>query len=258
MKRKYLTMTLSLLVSLLLTICASAAGPAAYVTDDAGILTVEERNALEQMAKKTSEAYDFGVYIMTVENFRQFTLSDDVFDGAVALYQKHDLGMGDEDKGVLLLLSMAERDFSLITYSSYGEFLFDESTREDMTTVFLDDFGQNDWYTGFADYVDACDVILLEGPETVQTTIYGYIGFILLFPAIIAFIVIRILGAKMKSVAFATQAAAYAGDGLILTDSHDLFTHSTESRRKRQSESSGSSGTRSKSSGGFSGTSGKF
>jgi uncharacterized membrane protein YgcG len=103
-------MTLSLLVSLLLTICASAAGPAAYVTDDAGILTAEERNALEQMAKKTSEAYDFGVYIMTVENFRQFTQSDDVFDGAVALYQKHDLGMGDEDKGVLRLLSMAERD----------------------------------------------------------------------------------------------------------------------------------------------------
>ena len=43
MKRKYLTMTLALLVSLLLTVYASAAGPAAYVTDDAGILTAEER-----------------------------------------------------------------------------------------------------------------------------------------------------------------------------------------------------------------------
>jgi len=257
MKRRCLTLALVLLISVLLACPAFAAGAVGYVADDAGILTDAEIQKLEQEAKAVSQEHDFGVYLITVEDFRAFTNSSDVFDGATALYKKYDLGVGAERKGVLLLLSMSDRDFSLITYSDYGNYVFDQSTREEMTDAFLDDFGFDDWYAGFADYIAECDAVLEGGPGKVQSGISIRIGMIFLIPLIVAFVVILILSGKMKSVAKAVGAAEYAGDGLELTDSYDQFTHATEVRRKRKEESSGS-GTRSKSSGGFGGTSGKF
>ena len=233
-----------------------------YVTDTAGIMTMAERQELEQAAQAVSEKYGFGVYMMTVESFTEATDSYTVDDAAVTLYKKYDLGLTDEDKGVLLLLSMKGRDFSLITYSDYGNFVFDEVAREEMAYYFLDDFSRNDWYSGFADYVASCDNVLANGPDKLQSEITAMTGMIFLFPLIIAAIAVFILGLKMKSVARATEAAAYAGGGLNLTNSHDLFTHSTETRRKRKSESSGGGGgggkVRSSSSGGFGRTSGKF
>lgn len=238
-----------------------AAGEAiGYVTDTAGIMTAEERQALAQMAQEISDKYGFGVYLITVDSFRDVTDSYDVFDGATTLYNKYDLGIGEERKGLLFLLSMNGRDFSIVTYSDYGNYVFDEATREEMTYAFLDDFRYDDWYSGFADYVDACDSVLADGPNKLQSEITAMTGMIFLIPLIVAAIVIFILGRKMKSVFKATEAEAYADGGLDLTRSYDQFTHATETRKKRKESSSGggSGGTRSKSCGGFGGTSGKF
>lgn len=230
-----------------------------YVTDTAGIMTGAERQELEQAAQAVSEKHGFGVYVITVDSFREATDSNDVFDGATTLYKKYDLGVGNERKGVLLLLSMRGRDYSLVTYSDYGNYVFDQPTREEMTYWFLDDFGNDDWYTGFADYVDACDAFLSEGPDNLKSEIAVLTGMIFLIPLIIAAIAIFILGCKMKSVAKKTQADVYAGDGLELIRSYDQFTHATEIRKKREEESDSNRGsTHSKSSGGFGGTSGKF
>lgn len=231
-----------------------------YVTDTAGILSAEERQELEQAAKAVSEKYDFGVYIMTVESFVDDTDSYDVDEATVTLYKKYDLGLTDEDKGILLLLSMKGRDFSLVTYSDYGNYVFDSVAREELAYYFVDDFANNDWYNGFADYLSSCGNVLANGPDKLQSEISALTGMIFLFPLIIAVVVISILSRKMKSVFKATEAEAYAG-GLELTRSYDQFTHSTETRRKRKEESSGGSGggrTRSSNSGGFGRTSGKF
>jgi uncharacterized membrane protein YgcG len=239
-----------------------AAGEAVgYVTDTAGIMTYEERQSLEEAAQAVSEKHGFGVYLITVDSFRDFTDSYDVFDGATTLYNKYNLGLGEEHKGVLLLLSMNDRDFSLVTYSDYGNYVFDEATREGMTSYFLDNFQYDEWYAGFNDYIASCDMVLADGPDKLSSEINALVGMIFLFPLIIAAIVIAILSRKMKSVFKATEAEAYAGGGLDITRSYDQFTHATETRKKREEESSGGGGgggTSSRSSGGFGGTSGKF
>ena len=260
MKRKGLTVILALLLSLLCSISASAAGETiGYVTDSANLMTAQEQQALEQAAWEISEAHGFGVYLMTVESFRDATDSFDVFDGATTLYNKYDLGLGDERRGVLLLLSMNGRDFALVTYSDYGNYVFDQTTREEMAGYFLDNFAEDDWYGGFSDYLDSGDAILTEAPDRLSSEISALTGIIFLIPLIIAAIAIRILGGKMKSVASAAQADAYTG-GLELIDSYDRFTHATETRHKRkeESDSDSSNRTRSKRSGGFGGTTGKF
>ena len=232
-----------------------------YVTDTAGIMTVEERQMLEQAAQEISKRHDFGLYIITMDNFRDVTDSQDVFDGATALYNNYALGHGEERKGLLFLLSMDRRDFSMVTYSDYGNFVFDAVAREELVYSFSDDFRLDDWYSGFADYLEDCDDMLEDGPDKLQSEITGMVGIIFLLPLIIAAVVIAILSRRMKSVFKATEAEAYAGDGLNLTRSYDQFTHATETRKKRKEESSdggGGGGTRSRSSGGFGGTSGKF
>ena len=232
-----------------------------YVTDTAGIMTADEREPLEETARDISEKYGFGVYIMTVDSFRDHTDSYDVFDGATTLYRKYKLGIGEESKGILLLLAMNGRDFSLITYSDYGNFVFDTETRESMTSWFLDNFAMDDWFGGFADYLMLCEQVLAEGPAKLQGEIRGMVGIIFILPLIVAFIAIFILGSKMKSVAKATRAEVYAEGGLHVTNSNDLFINTTQTRRKRSSSSSGggrSGGVSSRSSGGFGGTSGKF
>ena len=232
-----------------------------YVTDTAGIMTADERETLEEAARDIAEQYDFGVYIITVDSFRDHTDSYDVFDGATTLYRKYKLGIGEESKGILLLLSMNGRDFSLITYSDYGNFVFDTETRESMTSWFLDNFAMDDWFGGFSDYLTLCEQVLAEGPAKLQGEIRGMVGIIFILPLIVAFIVIFILGSKMKSVAKATRAEVYAEGGLHVTNSNDLFINTTQTRRKRSSSSSGggrSGGVSSRSSGGFGGTSGKF
>ena len=230
-----------------------------YVTDAAGILSTEERQMLAETAQEISAAYDFGVYIITADSFREFTDSYEVDDGAVALYKKYDLGLGEERRGTLLLLSMEDRDFSIVTYSDYGNYVFDAMAREEVAYSFLDNFQYDEWYAGFNDYLASCNAVLADGPDKLQSEINAMIGMIFLFPLIIAVVVVSILGRRMKSVFKATEAEAYAG-GLELTRSHDQFTHSTETRRKRKEESSGGGGgsVRSSSSGGFGRTSGKF
>lgn len=259
MKRRMLTLTLALLTALALTVPAWAGEVTDYVTDSAGILTAAEEERLEQSARSISETYEFGLYIITMDDFRDVTDSSDIFDGATALYRKYDLGIGETHKGLLFLMSMNERDFSIVTYSDYGNYVFDEVAREELVYTFRDDFSDNDWYSGFADYLAECGVMLEEGPDKVQSGINARIGLIVLIPLIVSIVVILILGRRMKSVAEATQAEAYVGDGLTLTKEWDQFTHSTQIRRKRKEESSGGGGgTRSRSSGGFGGTSGKF
>ena len=80
---------------------------------------------------------------------------------------------------------------------------------------------------------------------------------------VIALVVCLILRAKMKSVHKGVDANVYAtGGGLTLTDSYDHYTHTTETRRKIESDSGGggrsSGGTVSRSGGGGHGRSGKF
>lgn len=234
------------------------------ITDVAGLLTESEWETLERQARTLSEEYSFGVYVIAVDDYEDYAYGD-VQDAAEALYHGYELGVGVDRDGILLLLSMYDRDYSLIANGDLGHYAFNEEGREALTEFFLDNFADDDWYGGFSDYLKWCGNYL-EAAQNGEpfsannppmdaagkmSAILIRVAVILLLPLIIAFIVIRILGSKMRSVATATQAKRYIKGNLILTGQHDRYTHTTETREKVKSESGNS-----KSSG--SGTSGKF
>ncbi len=260
MKSRLLGIALVFIMVLAPALPAHAAAQLGNVTDAAAILTDGEREELEQQARDISERYGVGIYIVTMDDYRNYT-NGDIYDAADEIYHGYTLGMGEERNGLMLLLSMEDRDYLLIAYGSDAKYAFNDDGREALAEFFLDDFADDAWYDGFADYLMWSEDYLVaaengepySGADVQQGVDLGSIALILFVPLLIAGVYILILISKMKSVAKAAEASEYVTGALNLTRNSDYYTHTTKTRRKIEKRSSSG-----RSSGGGSGTRGKF
>ena len=241
-----------------------------HVTDAADVLTSSEEQALEEQAWAIEDEYGFGVYIVTLYDYRDYSEAS-VFDAAVSIYQQYTLGAGEGDDGLLLLLSMDVRDYSLIVHGDYGNYAFNDEGRALMTDFFLDDFANDYWYAGFAEfltwsetYLDAAaagnpysDANIPMSKDDAASAAGMYLLAVIIIPFIVMFVVIRIMDAKMKSVATATEASHYVSGALQLSHKYDTYSHTDRTSVRIQNDDD-DNGPRTSHSGGFSGTSGKF
>ena len=260
-----------------------------YVTDSAGILSSEQVASLESAAAQISESLHCKVYIVTLQDFRQYT-NGTVNNCATELYTYYDLGEGPNRDGLLLLLSMQDRDYSIITHGFYGNYCFGDHNLTQIENNFLDNFRNNDWMGGFEDYLRVSGDILgtaaahgltvdkedqsFRGEKYPSLTYrYGVTGKMpvglrlaigLGAPCLVALGVCASFKAQMKTAVERTTAEEYVVPGsATLRIREDRFINRTESRVPIQthSSSSGRGGGGSFSSGGgggFSGHSGKF
>ena len=287
--KKFLSSVLAVLLLIVcLSIPAFADAQLSYVTDDAGILYDSDISALEERAAAVSEQYGCGVYIVTVEDFTDYSDAYYVDDFGEELFSSYDLGLGDGNCGILLILSMAERDYGLVAHGDFANTAFTDYGKYIMQDEFLDNFREDDWYGGFADYIAACGRYLEanangtpidvepsdETEEEYEPLSFGDKLFFAALMAfrfglplglIVAFIVCAVYKRQLKSVRRATEAARYTvSGGAEITALEDRFTHTTEVRTPIKTESddhdSGPSfsGGTTVNSGGFSHSGGKF
>ena len=255
-------------LALLTALCvpALAAEPElGCVTDAASLLSDQQWATLEGKAEALSAQYECGIYIITLDDFTDYVNTNDVYEAAKAIYREYSLGWGAEKSGVLLLLSMAERDYSLIAYG-YGNTAFTDYGKDQLADRFLDDFAEDDWYTGFEDYLDKCASMLSSarsgrpldvGSSPLIRLVGILISIALGFAA--AFIVCCFLSQQMKSVARKAEADSYVQtDSIYFTAREDHFTHTSQIRTKVESSSGSGGGGTTVDSDGFSGHSGKF
>ena len=92
-------------------IAMPAHAAAAHVYDEAGILTADEISQLEAQADEVERTRGFSVNIVTVEDYKAVSTVS-VFDAAVAKYKELSLD-GSDGSGIVLMLSMKERDYSV-------------------------------------------------------------------------------------------------------------------------------------------------
>lgn len=227
-----------------------------YVIDTVPLLSDREWNRLEDMAETVSTRYGCGVYIVTVDDYEDYG-SGDVFDVATQIYHNDDngFGVGTGRNGIMLLLSMDDRDWAMFVYGENAEYAFNSYGQEQLEEVFLDNFADNDWYGGFSGYIEACGKYLAkaEAGQPVRNNPLWSIGLSTGFSCLVALAVCMVIKRKMKTACQKTEADAYISDGgLMLTASHDHYTHTTETSRKIGNSSS------SRSDEGGSGRSGKF
>lgn len=285
MMKKTISLVLVMLVISLCGITVFADDTPGFVTDAAGLLNVSQIEELAGYGKSIADEYGCGVYLVTVDSYTDYD-SGSVEDAAEAIYQYYDLGIGSEKNGIMLLLSMQEREYDLCAFGDTANAAFTDYGKTVLEDEFLDDFVDDDWYSGFCDYYTESEYLLqqnangapvdiwipdepVSNPDSYYLSLFGkqipkktfYIVAVGV-PLFIALIVCLIMRGMMKNVRPARSARSYLDEnGVVLTGARDNFLYVTQSRIKiEQNRSSGGGhfGGTSINSGGFSHRSGKF
>ena len=230
-----------------------------HILDTSNLLSHEEWEELESRAEDISNRQHCGIYFAMVDDYTEYR-DGSVFEVTYQLYHNNQLGVGDGRDGVIVLLSMEERDYAMFVYGEYAEYAFDEYGQEKLEEKFLGFFEYDDWYGGISHYLDACDEFLTKADEgdPVRPSYWENILLVTGLSCLVSGAVCFWLLRSMKTVRAKDKADTYVSKGgLHLTQQLDQFSHTTVTRTKIQKESSGGS-THSESGGGGSGRSGKF
>ena len=162
MMKKYASLLFALVLALSLSVSA-AADAGVYVYDDAALLTQEEYDTLTASAMAVADQYGCGVYVVTVDDMADYIDPDAVTEtgetgmAAFTEYAWDALGLAAsyDSNGIMLALSMAERDFQMLAHGDTANAAFTDYGKYIMQDEFLDNFREDDWYGGFADYIAA-------------------------------------------------------------------------------------------------------
>ena len=263
MKKKLICFLLAIMA--LFAICMNVAADEAstqpsYITDEAGLLSDTQKAELDKLAKEASKKYGVGIYAAAVDNYLNIN-TEGAYEAAYTIYHNRNMGEGEERNGIMLLISMADRDWAVFCYGKKCEYAFNSYGQSQLEKTFLDNFVNDDWYGGFEDYINECSNYLemAEQGRPVRKSIVVPIIIAVVVAMLIALIVLGASWGKMISVSKKTVANSYIVGDLKLSEKADVFAYKNQIRRKiEKSASSDGSSSKSKSGVGGSGRSGKF
>ena len=237
------------------------------LVDNADLLNSEEVEELTKKLDEISERQNLDIVVITSNNLEEghtaTSFADDIFD-------YNGFGMGENRDGILLLISMEERDWAIST-TGYGIEVFTDAGLDYMTDNFLSYLSNGDYFEGFNAFADLSDEFITKArtekpydtdnmPQKSLSPLW--ILYSLIGGAVIAFIATFIMKGNLKTVIKDNYAANYfISDSLKFSESKDLFLYDVVTRQPIPSKSSSSSGssTHTSSSGSsHGGSSGKF
>lgn len=231
---------------------ASAADDLPRLVDMADLLTDSEEADLSGLLDEISGRHQVDIVIVTVASM----------DGASAVvyaddfYDYNGYGYGDKRDGILLLISMDERDWYISTHG-FAITAITDAGREYISEIFVNDLSLGDYAAAFTNFARLCDDFITQAktgepydvdhlPEEPFEPILSLVtAFAIAF--IIALISTGIMKGQLKSVCGQTAADNYMRqDSMKLTRKNDLFLYKKVDRRKKEttssSDNSGSSG----------------
>ena len=247
----------------------------AVIHDDCGLLTNHEISELEERASQTAQTYNCGVYIYVVKDMDSYTFDYEVYNDAFGieafaqyLFFNELKGVGASGDGILLVMSMKERDYDIMAHGSFGNYAFTDYGKDKLADSFLDYFSEGEWYRGFFTYLNKVDRFLQAAadgnPVDIGTRVQEHnlpisLAAGLIFGFIVALISCLTMKNGMKSVHTARIASNFiAQNGIQIPIQKDMFTHNTVVRTPIQTSSSGGGGGTHINSSGSSHHSGKF
>jgi uncharacterized protein len=261
-----------ILFALLVLAVPACAKALPLVVDDAGLLTQESFAGLTAEAERLSEVYSMDVVILTTGSLGGKT----ALDYAADYYDTNGYGQGVAHDGVMLLLSIEDRDWCILTTGS-GVAAFTDYGIDAVSEDIVPYFSNGDYPGGFARFLRDAQIMLeqakngapfdVRNPVQLRTAMERTTGIaIYLFIAslLVAIVGLLILMRGMKTARPQHAAGRYAIDGSMrISRAQDIYLYHTQTRvRVPKSESSGSGGGsstfRSSSGSSHGGKSGKF
>lgn len=247
------------------------------LVDEADVLTDEEEAEVLAVLDEVSERQQFDVVIATVNDYEQ----EDVANAAMDYYDYNGFGFGDDNDGIILYLSMGDRELHL-TGTGFGIQAFTDFGREKLIEEIKPEMGEDDFYAAFMEYAALCDDYITQAKSGDPYDIHNLteeesmsdkllkagliFAFLLLVSCAVSKIITERAVKKHLSVQQAAHAREYVRSGSFQVPyQRDIFMHSAISKRYNpkndddsRSGGGGSTITRGSSGVSHSGTSSKF
>lgn len=224
------------------------------LVDDADLLSDQEEEKILAKLNEISERQQCDVAVVTVDGLmgksaRAF--ADDFYD-----YNGY--GMGTEDDGMLLLVSMEDRDWYITTHA-FGVTVLTDAGIDYISEKFLPDLSDGNYADAFMTYAELCDQFITQAksgnPYDVRNMPKEKMGpeWILIclgIGLVLALIVTGIMRLQLRSVRRQAAAASYIKPGSRnISISRDIFLYRNIIRTKRPKNEGGGSSTHTSSSG---------
>lgn len=268
-KKTLLSLLCLLLFCLGVTVSAYAAEGFAEnyprVMDEAALLSASEERSLRERLDEISLRQKLEVTLVTTDSLDGYPVSA----YAEMCYESCDYGYGEDRDGILLLISMEDRDWYIATHG-YAITAFTDAGLDYIGEQLLSDLSEGSYAAAFDRYADLCDQFITQAgtgepydngnfPQEPLSAVWLLIS--LGIGIVLALLIVGGMKAQLQNVRPQKAAGSYLkAGGLKLTESRDLFLYHTVTRtaRPKQSSSSGSSTHRSSSGRSYGGRGGKF
>lgn len=219
------------------------------VVDMAELLSDSEKTALLSKLDEISERQKLDIVVLTVNTLDGKTPRDYADD----FYDYNGYGFGENKDGILLLVSMEDRDWWIST-TGYGITALTDAGIEYISKKFLSDLSDGDYAQAFTTYAELCDQFITQAktgepydignmpkePFNVAWNIL--VAFVI--GLVVAFVVTNIMKKQLKTVQLKSEANNYVkSNSMIVTENRDLFLYNQVSRRARPKETDNSSGS---------------
>lgn len=247
MKKLILTILFALILCMMSGISAFAESDLPRVVDVAELLTDSEEYDLLCKLDEISERQQADIVVLTVDTLdgmEPMEYADDFYD-------YFDYGFGETRDGVLLLVSMEDRDWWMTT-TGYGITAITDAGIEYISDKFLPDLSDGNYASAFTTYAELCDEFFTQAktgepynannlpkdPFNIAWSLFVsvIIGFV------IALISTNIMKGKLKTVHTQYAANNYIkANSMNVNESRDIFLYTQVTRHERPKETSSSS-----------------
>lgn len=216
--------------------------------DEAGLLSDDEAGSLLAQLDEISERQNCDVIVVTVASLDGKTAesyADDYFDF-------NGYGLGQDGDGILLLLSMEDRDWAISTHG-FAITAFTDAGQSYMTDHFLSYISAGEYAQGFQKYAELCDQFLTQAkegePYDTDNLPKGSVAFVwlpidIVIGCIIAFFRAQGKKKRLKTVRKKVSARDYIVQGsLKARTGREILLNRTVSSRDISSSDNSSSGS---------------
>lgn len=226
-------------LSLVMPLCVSAGDAKPYFIDEAGLVSAEEAQQLEEALTAAGAACDMEFVILTTMDESISSPMEEADD----FYDHNGYGVGEDHSGTLLYINMATRDWWIST-CGYGITAFTDDGIQYIGEKVVENLGDEYYYEAFEEYIALCQQFV-EQARTGEPyygsnmpkepySVFGTLVISLIVGLVVALIYILILRGQLKSVAPNNQAIDYAVNGSMhVTNSREFFLYRTLSRTEK-------------------------
>lgn len=262
MKKKIWTVLFALALCLCVAVPAFAEGAAGFagdkdrIVDDADLLSDSEEAALREKLEEIRVRQKMDIVIVTAKTLNGATPAEYADD----TYDYNSYGYGSNRDGLLLLISMEDRDWYIST-TGYGITTFTDAGIQYIGNKIKEPLSDGDYAAAFNTFAELCDDFITKartgkpydsGNMPKEPMKPGWILAAIIAGFILSFITVGTMKSKLKTVRFQPAANSYMKEGSMnITESRDMFLYNTVTRtaKPKDNDSGGGSSTHTSSSG---------